>query len=91
MLNICRLGTTVYSFLYFGRAIAASIGIVASSVIMPRFGWFGCFVFFGILTLISFGLLLIFNEMPLPVSTKIKERRNPNNASPLLGQGERIR
>lgn len=61
-----RLGSTIYSFIYFARAIAANIGIVASSLILPHFGWFGCFIFFGALTIFSFILLLVFNEKPIP-------------------------
>jgi MFS family permease len=60
----------VYSFLYFARALGANLGIVASSFILPEFGWFGCFIFYGILTVISFVLLMVFNEKPIPSSTK---------------------
>ena len=61
--------------LYFGRAIAANIGIVASSLVLPNYGWIGCFVFFGVLTVVSFVLLLIFNEKPLPVTKSLREAR----------------
>lgn len=66
LITTYRLGSTIYSFIYFSRAIAANIGIVASSLILPHFGWFGCFVFFGVLTIFSFVLLLVFNEKPIP-------------------------
>jgi MFS family permease len=74
------LGSTIYSFIYFSRAIAANIGIVASSLILPNFGWFGCFVFFGVLTIISFVLLLVFNEKPIPDKLVMEQRDRINNA-----------
>jgi MFS family permease len=77
-----RLGSKVYSILYFARAIAANIGIIASSFILPHFGWFGCFAFFGILTILSFLLLLVFNEKPLPVKTSIKEKKAGPTGTP---------
>ena len=69
-----KLGSAVYSFVYFARALAANIGIIASSLVLPKYGLLGCFVFFGILTLISFILLLVFNEKPLPANA-LKEKR----------------
>lgn len=77
-----RLGSKVYSILYFARAIAANIGIIASSFILPHYGWFGCFAFFGILTILSFLLLLVFNEKPLPVKTSIKEKKAGPTGTP---------
>jgi MFS family permease len=74
------LGSTIYSFIYFSRAIAANIGIVASSFILPNFGWFGCFVFFGVLTIISFILLLVFNEKPIPDKLVIENSMRINNS-----------
>ncbi len=62
--------------MYFARAIAANIGIIASSFILPHFGWFGCYSFFGILTILSMLLLLVFKEKPLPVKTSIKEKKS---------------
>jgi MFS family permease len=67
-----KLGSSIYGYLYFARALAAMIGIVGSSVMLPKFGWLGCFIFFGILTIVSFILLLVFNEHPLP-SDSLKE------------------
>ena len=75
------MGSTIYSFIYFSRAIAANIGIVASSFILPKFGWFGCFVFFGILTIISFVLLLVFNEKPIPDKLVMENRDRKINGS----------
>jgi len=71
---LLRLGSSVYSFVYFARAVAANIGILASSFVLPAYGWLGCFMFFGILTIISFILLLIFNENPLPANA-LKEKK----------------
>jgi MFS family permease len=71
----------VYSFIYFARAIAANIGIVASSLILPAYGWLWCFIFFGVLTLLSFALLMIFNEKPIPSSTKERPSRRGINGS----------
>ena len=75
-----RLGSAVYSFVYFARAMGANIGIIASSFILPKFGWLGCFIFFGILTVISFILLLVFNEKPLPANA-LKEKKSNNGTS----------
>ncbi len=61
-----KQGSKVYSLLYISMAIAANIGIIASSFIMPSLGWSATFIFFGILTVFSALLLIMFNEKPLP-------------------------
>lgn len=52
------LGSTLYSAMYFARAVAAGVGIIASSFIQPRYGWPGCFVFFAINTVIAMGVVV---------------------------------
>ncbi len=74
-----KLGSAVYSFLYFARPLAAYTGILASSVIQPRLGWLACYIFFGALTVVSFVLLLFFNAKPLPPKSLRGKR---GNASP---------
>jgi hypothetical protein len=62
------------------------LGIVASSFILPGFGWFGCYIFYGILTVISFILLMVFNEKPIPSSTK---ERPTTGLTPPWSSGKR--
>lgn len=74
----------MYSILYFARALAANLGIIASSLILPNYDWLGCFIFFGVLTILSFGLLLIFNAKPIPATSRIKRPigMTPGSSSP---------
>lgn len=61
-----KLGSKIFGLIFFSRAIASSIGIIASSYLLPRFKWIGCFIFFAVLSAFSIILLLIFNESPIP-------------------------
>jgi hypothetical protein len=45
-------------------AISACIGIIANSLILPIFGWYYVFAFFGTLSIISSIILLTFNDEP---------------------------
>jgi predicted MFS family arabinose efflux permease len=72
-----RLGAKVFSFVFFGRAFAACLGIVASSFILPKYGWLACFLFFSGLSVVSGILLIFFNEKPIPNSY--------HNTDPILG------
>ena len=46
--------------------ISANIGLIAIMILLPKLGWSAVFIFFGLLTVISGILILIFNEKPLP-------------------------
>ena len=51
--------------------IAANIGNIAIQFIQPSLGWWGVFIFFGVLTCISTILLVFFNQRPnMPLLVK---------------------
>ena len=55
-----ELGSQVFSMMYFARAVAAGIGIIASSAILPMFNWDGCFLFFAAMTSVSLVILGVY-------------------------------
>ena len=55
-----ELGSQVFSMMYFARAAAAGIGIIASSAILPVYNWDGCFLFFAVMTLVSLVILGVY-------------------------------
>jgi len=69
-----QLGSKVYSFVFFGRSMSASIGIFASSYIMPKYGWLASFLFFADLIIVAVILLIFFNERPVPVGGDLADR-----------------
>jgi sugar phosphate permease len=69
-----KLGSRVYSFVYFGRCMSSSIGIFASRVIMPKYGWFASFLFFADLIIVAVILLIFFNERPVPVGEDLADK-----------------
>lgn len=54
--------------------MSASIGIFASSYIMPKYGWLASFLFFADLIIIAVILLIFFNERPVPVGGDLADR-----------------
>ncbi|CDW83396.1 UNKNOWN [Stylonychia lemnae] len=56
------LGSKIYSILFFANAGGACLGIVAISQILPYLGYDGAFIFYGVLTIFSGVLLVIFNQ-----------------------------
>jgi hypothetical protein len=46
--------------MYFARAVAAGIGIIASSAILPEYNWDGCFLFFAGMTSVSLVILGVY-------------------------------
>ena len=59
-----RLGAKVYSFVFFGMALASNTGIMVSKVIIPSYGWGGAYLFYGVESTISLTLLLFFSDKP---------------------------
>jgi len=55
-----EMGSIIYSMMYFARALAAGVGIIASSAILPKYDWSGCFLFFAGMTSISLLIVIIY-------------------------------
>jgi predicted MFS family arabinose efflux permease len=56
------LGSKVYSLLFIGTAIAAVIGLLVSTFVLPTFGWSAVFTLFGMMNLTSMLLLFLFED-----------------------------
>jgi predicted MFS family arabinose efflux permease len=60
-----KLGYRIYSLLFVGMALASINGLMASTFLLPYFGYGPIFVMFGMLNVLSLFLLSVFDENKL--------------------------
>jgi hypothetical protein len=63
----------VYSFVFFGRVLSSSIGLIGSGFFLPFYGWFATFLFYVDLSFVALILLIFFNEKPIPNSLEKRD------------------
>jgi hypothetical protein len=62
-----ELGAEVYGWLFISMALASNVGTFVTDFLLPVFEkWIYVFIFFGVLTIISFVLNVFFNPHPKP-------------------------